>query len=50
MILLHAIYTLWVIILLPLLNAEKFVPKVTEAPIETSFNLVSFDDSNTSIR
>ncbi|CAI7180307.1 CPS_collapsed_G0007140.mRNA.1.CDS.1 [Saccharomyces cerevisiae] len=50
MILLHAIYTLWVIILLPLLNAEKFVPKVTEAPIEISFNLVSFDDSNTSIR
>ncbi|CAI4307596.1 AEH_G0006510.mRNA.1.CDS.1 [Saccharomyces cerevisiae] len=50
MILLHAIYTLWVIILLPLLNAEKFVTKVTEAPIETSFNLVSFDDSNTSIR
>ncbi|CAI4306909.1 BBL_G0006450.mRNA.1.CDS.1 [Saccharomyces cerevisiae] len=50
MILLHAIYTLWVVILLPLLNAEKFVPKVTEAPIEISFNLVSFDDSNTSIR
>ncbi|CAD6606027.1 CCN_G0006420.mRNA.1.CDS.1 [Saccharomyces cerevisiae] len=50
MILLHAIYTLWVIILLPLLNAEKFVPKVTETPIEISFNLVSFDDSNTSIR
>ncbi|CAI4285516.1 CQS_1a_G0004840.mRNA.1.CDS.1 [Saccharomyces cerevisiae] len=51
MILFHALYIIWIFILLPLFSAEELVPKVTENLIEEiSFNLVSFDDSNTSAR
>ncbi|CAI4741120.1 BBM_1a_G0047060.mRNA.1.CDS.1 [Saccharomyces cerevisiae] len=50
MILFHALYVIWVFIFLPLLNAEEFIPKVTETLSEYTFNLVNFDDSNTLIR
>lgn len=50
MILFHALYIIWVFLFLPLLNAEEFIPKVTETLSEYTFNLVSFDDSNTLIR
>ncbi|CAI4379856.1 CQS_1a_G0024740.mRNA.1.CDS.1 [Saccharomyces cerevisiae] len=50
MILLQVICTIWTCLFIPLLNAEEFVPKVTETLSEYSFSLKSFDDSNTLIR
>ncbi|CAI5203863.1 ANL_HP_G0145820.mRNA.1.CDS.1 [Saccharomyces cerevisiae] len=50
MILLQVICTIWTCLFIPLLNAEEFVPKVTETLSEYSFSLKSFDDSNSLIR
>ncbi|CAD6644866.1 XXYS1_4_G0015260.mRNA.1.CDS.1 [Saccharomyces cerevisiae] len=50
MILLQVICTIWTCLFIPLLNAEEFVPKVTETLSEYSFSLESFDDSNSLIR
>lgn len=50
MILLQVICTIWTCLFIPLLNAEEFVPKVTETFSEYSFSLESFDDSNSLIR
>ena len=50
MIFLHLVYSLWVLLLIPLINAVEFTPKVTKTLSENSFNILSFDDSNTLIR
>ncbi|CAD6619657.1 BJ4_G0054700.mRNA.1.CDS.1 [Saccharomyces cerevisiae] len=50
MILFHVLYIIWLFLLLPLLNAEEFIPKVTETLPKDSFDLVSFDGSDTLIR
>lgn len=50
MILLHFVYSLWALLLIPLINAEEFTPKVTKTIAQDSFEILSFDDSNTLIR
>lgn len=50
MILLHFVYSLWALLLIPLTNAEEFTPKVTKTIAQDSFDILSFDDSNTLIR
>ncbi|CAI4055092.1 type I sorting receptor SKDI_02G0920 [Saccharomyces kudriavzevii IFO 1802] len=50
MILLHVLYYIWALLLLPIINAKEFVPKVTKTIAEDSFQILSFDDSNTIVR
>ncbi|CAI4037670.1 hypothetical protein SMKI_03G1470 [Saccharomyces mikatae IFO 1815] len=50
MILIRALYIIWVFLLIPLFNAEEFTPKVTETISKHSVDVLSFDDSNTLIR
>ncbi|CAI4306698.1 BFH_collapsed_G0006380.mRNA.1.CDS.1 [Saccharomyces cerevisiae] len=50
MALFHALYIIWVFLLIPLFNAEEFTPKVTRTLSRYVFDIVNFDDSNTLIR